>query len=341
MADMSPENSNFDAKLDALRELPTTENDPRFEPHELIACSSCSRSNPPNRTACLYCGKPFEAGSVRTDLARINYQRPETWEDGFSLVFAGKGELSNEVIEFAADLLQTDVDSLKRILNISVPIPLIYLRSLPDAGLLASRLSQVGFGCALVGDDLLQSKVPPTRVRSIKFEDESAFLEGFNTGRTTPVGFDEKALFVTGSLLRTSTEVAGKISKKAMKDVKETHGVVDEAVIDIYPASDVYGFRIRSSGFDFSCLGEKMQRFVGANMSELTGLLRARFRSAVFIDTFSTAASLISLSWPLDEIRQASSVTRGPLGGVYKQTLTVLDNTDQFTRFSRLQRHFV
>jgi hypothetical protein len=189
MADMPPENSDMDLKTDAQLGLPLT-------------CASCSRNNPPNRTTCLYCGKPLDVDSIRTDLAKVNYQRPEPWEDGFSLVYAGKPDLSNDVSDAAADMLQMNVETLKRILDVGVPIPLIYLKSLPDARLLASRLSQNGFDCAVVGDDLLQAKVPPSRVRSIKFENGAALLEDFNTGRMTEVSCDDKVLFVTGSLLK-------------------------------------------------------------------------------------------------------------------------------------------
>ena len=341
MTEAPPENSDPDQKAADLSGLQITENDPRFGSHEMITCSACSRSNPPNRTACLYCGEPFEANFLRTDIARISYKRPEPWEDGFSLVFAGNEEPTTEVLDSAAKLLEMDTETVKDLLDLQVPIPLIYLKLLPDAGLLASRLSQIGFDCAVVGDDLLLSKVPPTRVRSIKFEDNAAVLEDFNTGRVTAVRFDERVLFVIGSVIKMSTETSGKISKKNLKNIEESQSVSDEAIIDIYPQSDVYGFRIRSAGFDFSCLGEKMQRFVGANMGELTDMFRSRFLSGVLNDSYSAAASLLSLAWPLTETKQASNVSRGPLGGIYKQTVTLLDNTDQFTKFSRLQRHFV
>lgn len=341
MADTPLEKSDFNTESDVLRELPFSGTDPRFEPQELIACRSCSRSNPPNRTTCLYCGKPFETESIRTDLASVKYHRPEAWEDGFSLVYAGKGELSDDVIGRAAKLLQTSVEALRNILNVGVPIPLIYLRSLPDSRLLASQLSALTFNCAIVGDDLLQPALPPTRVRSIRFADEGAFLEDFNTSSVTQVRYQEKVLFVAGSLVKTSTELTGKISKGTLKAAEETLGFLDEPIIDIYPESDVYGFRVRSSGFDFSCLGKEMQRFAGANMTELICKFGVHFTSAIFIDSFYAAGPLISDTWPVDEIKQTSNITRGWLGGVHKQTVTVSDNTIQFTKFSRLQRHFI
>jgi hypothetical protein len=341
MSDPPPENVNFEAKIDALHDIRPTDEDPRFSPDELVACGACSRSNPPDRTSCLYCGVALEAASIRSDIAKINYQRPEPWQDGFSLVYAGKRELESSAVEKAAELLQLDHEALERIIAVGTPIPLIYLKSLTDTGLLGSRLSEAGFDCAIVGDDLLQAKVAPTRVRTIQFESDSIMLEDFNTSNVTPVKYDERVLLVIGSLVKTSTEVTGKVSKRTVKPMDETLAISDEAVIDIYPVSDVYGFRIRASGFDFSCLSQRMQRFASANMAELISELRTRFSSAVLIDSFQTASPLMAAVWPVDEIKQASSVTRGPFGGVRKQNLTVLDNAGQFTKFSRLQRHFI
>ena len=341
MSDSPPENVSFEAKIDALGNIRPTDENPRFSPDELVACGACSRSNPPDRTSCLYCGAALEAASIRSDIAKINYQRPEPWQDGFSLIYAGKSELESSAIEKAAELLRLDHEALERIIAVGAPIPLIYLKSLTDAGLLGTRLSEAGFDCAIVGDDLLQAKVAPTRVRTIQFDPDSILLEDFNTSNVTPVKYDERVLLVIGSLVKTSTEVTGKVSKRTVKTTDETLTISDEAVIDIYPVSDVYGFRIPTSGFDFSCLGERMQRFASANMAELISELRSRLSSAVFIDSFPTAAPLMAEVWPVDEIKQASSVTRGPFGGVHKQNLTVLDNAGQFTKFSRLQRHFI
>ena len=336
-----PETTSFDAKIEALRDLPLTEDDPRFSREQMVICVACSRANPPNRTACLYCGKPLEYEAIDPAIAKVNYQRPEPWEDGFSLIYAGEPQVGDDTISSAADLLQLDRGELEEMLAVGAPVPLIYLRSLPDAGLLASRLSTIGFDCAIVGDDLLLPKVQPTRVRSVQFLDDALLLEDFNAGDFGKVDLTEKVLIVAGALVKTSMEVSAKVSKRAVKKPRETLAVADEPVIDLYPRSDVYGFRIRSAGFDFSCLGGRMQTLAAANMAELVSELRTRIPSVVYVDVFRDAASLISSVWPEEEIKQSSQVSRGPLGGVRKQSLTILDNTSQFTKFSRLQRHFI
>ena len=341
MADYPVENNDFDSKIESLRELPLTVDDSRFASDELIACESCKRSNPPTRTSCLYCGASFKAVEVRTDVAKINYQRPESWEEGYSLIYTGENEIGNDIMMSAASLLRLDTDVVGNTISLGVPVPLICLRSLPDADLLAARLSQIGFECALVGDDLLQPQVLPTRIRSMNLKNETIDLEDFNSSKVTSVQSEEPVLLVAGSLVKTATETSGKISKRNFKTNDEALSVSDEPVLDIYPANDVYGFRIRSSGFDFSCLGERMKPFAGENMTCLVSELRTRFKSARFVDAFNTVAPFIGPVWAVDEIRQSSDVTRGPLGGVHKRSVTVLDNTSQFTKFSRLMRHLL
>jgi hypothetical protein len=284
---------------------------------------------------------PLTAASVRTDFAKINYQPPEPWEDGFSLVFAGNPTLVDVTLLKAAELLRLELSTVEKVLNAGAPIPLSYLRSLPDAHLLASRLAQVGFECAIVGDDLLQARTPPTRVRSVIFEQNEILLEDFNTRKFSPVSCNDRVLLVTGALTKKSSDVSGKIRNGALKTTSETLAYSDEAVIDIYPPSDVYGYRVRPAGFDFSCLADRMQALGSANMMELTAELRKRFSDAVVRDEFRSAVTLIESVWPAVKSDQSNSVPRGMFGGVRKQSLTVLDNTIQFTKFSRLQRHFL
>jgi hypothetical protein len=335
-SDSTDQKDSFNSKLKAIA---TTADDTRFDQSELIACEKCLRANPPDRTACLYCGRPLSTEVIRADIAKINYRPPEPWESGYSLVYSGKDLPDGRAIESAADLLRLERDDLVTMLSIEGSVPLIYVRSLTDANILAAQLSQNKFDCAIAGDDLLQANTPPTRVRSIVLDRDEVLLQDFNTDKFSPVNVNDQVLIVIGSLLKTSTELKGKISKRVLKNAEESTAISDEAVVDIYPPNDFYGFRIRASGFDFSCLGERKQPIATANMATLIDELRSRFASGVFVESFAAAAPLIGDIWPLSESRVSSSVTRSTLGGIHKQKVTALDNNVQFTKFSRLQRH--
>jgi hypothetical protein len=341
MADMPSDIADSEPHRVAAGEMLLTEDDPRFSADKMVDCGECSRSNPPNRTMCIYCGAGLALEHLDPKITKINYQRPDVWEDGFSLIYSGKRDVPDTLIDKASLDLQIGPSDLGKILSLNAAVPLIYFRSLTDADLLASRLSDAGFHCAVVGDDLLQARTLPTRIRSARFDRDSVYLNDFNTGHEKLVHLDEKTQIIVGSLVKTSTEIAGKLKKRAIQIADETLSYTDEPVIDIYPESDVYGFRIRASGFDFSCLGDRMRPLAALNMAELVSEFRSRLNANNFIDSYRSAAPLIATIWPLDEIMQSSEVKRGTFGGVRKQSVTVLDNTRQFTKFSRLQRHFI
>jgi len=332
MAESPSENQTADMLL--------TQDDSRFSLSEMLNCGSCGRSVAPNRTSCMYCGKPLASESIEKGAAKINFQRPEVWEDGFSLVYSGQVEPNTETISAVAEIMQVPREQISTVLGSRTAVPLTYLKSLPDAELLASRLAEIGFGCAIVGDDLLQARTPPTRLRSILFESDGVFFEDFNSGKFVRADREEQLLIVAGSLVKTSTETSGKIKKRALSDAKETMSSKDESVIDIYPKNDVYGFRIRATGFDFSCLGERMGSLAAANMLELIEKIRSECNDAILIDSAPSAAQLDAI-WPPAETRESGGVSRSIFGGLRKESTTMIDNTIQFTKFSRLQRHFV
>jgi hypothetical protein len=341
MADEPVVDIDQNEKLNAIRELPVTADDIQFRPEEMAVCRACSRDNPPNRFSCLYCGAGLESSQIRTDLAQINFQRPELWEDGFSVIYTGRGNVSSEEANKTAELLRIETETLFRLTGVGAPVPIAHLKSLPDAELLASRLTEIGLDCAITGDDLLTPQIPPTRIRSIGFFDEGIILEDFNTANKIAISASERVLFVAGSIFKTRSETAGKRSKKTVKITEASESSSDEVVLDIYPPSDVLGFRIRSSGFDFSCLGEQMRRIASENMVALVDKLTGVFPNRILINEYRAAYPLLDSVWPVDQGNKSSEVTGGLFGGVRIQRTTISDNTAQFTRFSRLQRHFV
>jgi hypothetical protein len=126
-----------------------------------------------------------------------------------------------------------------------------------------------------------------------------------------------------------------------LKATESSESSSDEVVLDIYPPSDVFGFRVRASGFDFSCLGETMGRFARENMQALATKLNEFFSGSVRIETYQKAYTLLDPVWPVDHRNESSKVSQSPFSGIRLEKVTISDNTKQFTRFSRLQRHFV
>jgi hypothetical protein len=338
MADSDSSNAESD-ELDALRSASLISDDERFKSEEMIACSGCGRQNPPNRLACLYCGAELEG--ARTDVAKINFQQPESWEEGFSIVYAGKGSVDTAVAERAAEILPLEIEQLTRITSIGAPAPVAYLKSLREADILASRLADIDLAVAITGDDLLTPQVPPTRIRAIEFTEDAVAFEDFNTGNKNQILKDESLLLVTGSIFKTHSETEGKRSRRTTKGISRAEASFDEPVLDIYPASDVFGFRLRTSGFDFSCLGDRMQKLGADNLANLIDKLLDFFSSPKYVDQYQANHTLLDAVWPVELRNESSTVSRGTFGGSRIKRVTLSDNTAQFTRFSRLQRHFL
>jgi hypothetical protein len=341
MPDNSVADIDQDEKPEAIGGILVTADESRFRAEEMTACPACTRINPPNRFSCLYCGAALNISEIRPDLTQINFQRPEPWEDGFSVIYAGKGNAANEIIGRAAEILRIETDALVNLATAGAPVPIGYFKSLPDAELLAARLTEIGLECAIAGDDLLTPQIPPTRIRSIEFFDEGIILEDFNTANKIAVGTGERVLFVAGSIFRIRSETTGKRSKKTVKVIEASESSSDETVLDIYPPSDVIGFRIRSGGFNFSCLGEQMRKIATENVRVLIDKLSEVFPNCVWINEYRAAYPFLDSVWPIEHKNESSEVTRGAFGGVRIERVNISDNTAQFTRFSRLQRHFI
>jgi hypothetical protein len=136
-------------------------------------------------------------------------------------------------------------------------------------------------------------------------------------------------------------ETDEKRRRKETVQTDEAHSFFDEPVLDIYPSRDVFGFRIRSTGFDFSCLGDQMEKFAAANLAALIEQIRRVQRDVVLIDRYAAARSALDSLWPRSRSQRSSTVQRRAFGGIGQKRTALSDNTVQFTKFSRLQRHFL
>lgn len=322
-------------------EISTITEDPRFAADEMVTCGKCSRTNPPNRAACLYCGSDLEVEELLPGAVKLNLQQPEPWEDGYTIAFTGRDEPDTNIIAGTAEILGIDPDVIRQLTTTNIPVPVAYLRSLSEAHIVASRLTEIGFPCAITGDDLLIPRTPPSRVRGIEFTDTGAVFLDFNTSSRFEFPGTDQMLLVSGVISKTKSETTAKRSKRSMKVTDAVESVNDEPVIDIYPPSDVFGFRVRPSGFDFSCLGDRMQRTGVENIHILTETLLTRFSNAKFVDTYRPLRSALDEIWPVAEGDRSSSVSRASFGGVRVHRVSIADNTEQFNRFSRLQRHLI
>jgi hypothetical protein len=338
---MADEPEASEDETETSKEISTIAEDPRFPFDELIACAACLRTNPPNRAACLYCGSDLELTELLPGAVRLSLQGPESWEDGFTIAYLGQGRVDDDITAEAAEILRLEPDILAQLMRSGAPAPVAYLRSLSEAQIAASRLTEIGFPCAIAGDDLLMPKMPPSRLRGIEFGEVGAAFMDFNTASRFEFAETDHLLLVTGVICKTRSETTAKRSKRSLKVTDTAESLSDEPVLDIYPPSDVFGFRIRPSGFDFSCLGGQMRGTGVENMQILTEALLKSFSASKLVDTYRSLRSALDEIWPVGESDRSSSLSRASFGGVRVHRISVVDNTEQLSRFSRLQRHLI
>lgn len=333
---MTEQNDN----INMVGDLPIMSHDPSFAPEEMVACGSCSRPNPPNRLTCLYCGSALESTAIRPELVKPNLQRPESWEKGSSIVF--KGGVSSDIdAASAAALLDLAPEDLSKLLDSGVAVPIAYLRSRPDAEIVASRLADMGISSSVVSDDDLNAETSPRRIRSLEFTAEGLRLFDFNTSHRFEIAADERVMIVGGTIRSVRTEAVGKRSKRSTKNIDQTITSTDEAILDIYSRSEPVGFRVRAAGFDFSCLGERKQMLASVNMNTLARTLKEAFPASLLVECNRDLSIALDAVWPMETKTGPRAITRRAGVGVRMESVSSVDNILQFTKFSRLQRQFL
>ena len=93
-----------------------------FDADELVACTKCSKRNPPNRTSCLYCAQPIDLPEDRKARAKLNLRPLENWEKGFNIVFLPPAR--NPEIANISRYLSIDPDVFQRMLEVGSPFPI-------------------------------------------------------------------------------------------------------------------------------------------------------------------------------------------------------------------------
>lgn len=336
-----PREDEFPA-FDELDGRPGVSDAPRpFTSEQMVACEECLRANAPTRMNCLYCDAPLPATEQSAALRRPVLKKLEEWEQGFNVVMIarGGGGLTTEAVEEAASLLRLDVERLREIVGAVRALPLARASSLEEAELVVRRLAPLGLAAEVFTDEALASQ--PRRVRALDFQEDALVCRTGLDAEEHRVSWSEIALFATGRVVTRRVEIAERKTKlgsrSEMVDAREL--AADEAVLDLYAASqgEAAGFRIKSGGFDYSCLGEGKRLLVAENFKTLVEVLRARAPSADFDDEYTRLRPLLSDVWPPVEHTESLGLRRERAGRFNTEAVTTVSNERQFTRYARLR----
>lgn len=303
---------------------------------ELVNCGRCGRANPPDRSACIYCGTEAAGSSRVESRSPEGFRKPEAWENGFNVVLLGAADDHN--VPATARFLDRDPGVIESALGAKGRVPIARLESEEEARAFGEHLHKFGLSTTIVSDVKLKSLRPNIRLRTVNFEGEVISATDFNTLERMSVSVDDIELMVSGRLFEsrsnTIKKAKGKGQRKALS-ASETSS--DESILDIYVRGLERGWRVRSKGFDFSGLGTSKSLLASENFQSLIEKLRANQPSARYLDEYSDVREVISEVWP-DEIRtDFEGLKRAGIWktGFSKQVIT--NNFDQFDRYSRLQ----
>jgi len=296
----------------------------------LITCGKCSRSNAPNRLECMYCGATLNV-DPRT-LEKVTARVLEAWEPGTSIVITG----GDGDAERASHLLSIERDQLAEILRSAVPLPLARMEA-GSAELVAKKIEALGYTTRLIDDSDLELKRPPVRIAAMSIRPDTLTLIGLNTRDGHTVSWDELRLIVKGTFSSGKIDSFEKRRLRSTTVMSETVTSADEPVLDLYAGEDKNGFRVQLSGFDYSCLGEKMAPLANENMSRLQAMLVARSPGAKVLE-YTPIRHLLTGIWDIESRKDPKGLVQTGVGKREFGVVHSTSNVEQFTRFSRLQR---
>jgi hypothetical protein len=322
-----------------LKDLPVTAETPGFKPEEMVACEKCSRQNPPTRLKCFYCGEQLSLGSAQAELAAPTLRQMEVWEKGFNVILTGKHQpLPGDDIGGIAKLLKREAPEIKSILDKNEALPLVRTDSLAEAEIIRQRLLKSGVETFIWPDEEAGLDQLIRRLRGLEIGEDLITFLPFNKGAAETLPREDLVLMVTGSIFAkriTSTEKRRKNEEKQVVESSETSA--DEPVIDIYGKDDGIGWRVQTTGFDFSCLGTEKSLLAVENIKRLVGFISGKAPNAKVVSDYLKVRSTLGRVWENGQKMASHKWQRESMGKFHFDNVTAVDNVAQFTKYSRLQ----
>lgn len=323
-----------------LKELTATNDLPAFKSDEMLVCEKCERKTPPTRANCFYCGAFLPVSELQTEHFKLNTRKLESWEKGFNVVFVKQNENFNSLnLTEAAKFLSFENEDLQKILTTGRAFPFVRVESENEAAIIVEKLAKNNIESRIIGDKELKIETAMHRLRGIEFFDDRAVLILFNADETFQLKYEDLALIVVGTIYERKIESIESVKRKERGKVLDSSETgTDEILIDLYPHNDEIGYRIESSGFDFSCLEQEKGILVRENMKRLAENLKELFPNASYDDDYQKIRAALGKVWEVEEKSSAGELGRKSFGSFRRTNTLIISNSEQFTRYSRMQK---
>jgi len=327
---------------DFLKDLPLQTEEIGYKPDEMIACKKCSRTNPPNRLKCMYCGAQLELSDEQTAVIAPVLRKLENWENGFNLIYLPKSEnVSAETTAQIAKLIGLEKEVLQKIFEVNKTLPIVRGESAKEAEILQNRLKDLNLETSVVSDASLAAEDLPKRLRGLEFHDDTILLILFNNDEIAQIKAEDLILIVSGVIFQKAVESTEARKKGETKILDATETASDEVLIDIYSRRDAAGYRILTKGFDFSCLGAEKGILARENIKKLVKAFQAFAPNAKLVDDYLSVRSILGNIWEVEQRKDSQGLTRQRFGKFDLSNISSSNNLQQFTKYSRLQRHIL
>jgi len=304
---------------------------------DLVTCARCSRSNPPTRPKCVYCGADLEIPEDKARHARPSLRRLEAWEKGFNVVFISASDPDPAAV---ARSLKCEKEFIDRVLGFGRPVPIVRVESLNAAEAIRSDLAASGIETRIVADESLAPDHPPRRLRAIEFGDSHFRFHLFNDDSVVEVASDAVEAIVTGAIFEKAVAATEKRKKGQTRMLDASETASDEPLLDIHVLDDPIGFRVHTAGFDFSCLGEAKTMIARENLKRLAATLSERSAGRL-IDDYVALRGVLGEVWEVDVRQDSHGMKRSSFGKFDLVRVSKSSNLNQFNKFSRLQRQIL
>jgi len=329
----------FEEGIESVDGIPLRSEETGFRPDELLSCGRCRRTNPPNRLECLYCGDNLVIDGGDVKAVELKIRGLEAWEKGFNVVLVGKtvSAVTDDIAPLFHDL-GIDDGLIKRILEFESPTPLARVPTEAACRVIESRITKLGAKVAMVSDLDIDAETSPVRLRSCSIEKEKLVLTTFNTNQAIEFPFGTLSAIVTGMIIETHSEKTVKKKKGNYLGSEDAVISSDAGAADLYFDGEPNGFRIMTTGFDFSFLGDAKSILAADNLKLLVSKLEGLIPNAKIFSDYQVKRKLLDSVWPCRSQNESKGFVRSGFG-VSLSRGEFTSNVEQFTKYSRLVRH--
>ncbi len=339
---MNKNDKNFDPS-EWLNDLPVQNEIAAYPTDELLVCKKCGRKSPPNRAKCFYCSEKFDLREISTDFIKPNLRKLESWENGFNLIYLANRQGFNETqLREISNLLNVEKDFIQKLVELKEPLPIVRLESNRDAEIIRENLLKKSFETSIISDVILDLKIPLKRLRKIDFEDEKLKITLFNTAEIIETRREDVSLIISGSIYQKKTETVEKrVKSKETKTLSIDETATDEKIIDIYTKHDKIGYRILTSGFDYSWLGNSMSFLAFENIGKVFEKLKEFALDAKTSENYNRIRHILGEVWEIEEINDSRGISKKGIGNINLNKTAISTNLAQFTKYSRFRRYLL